>query len=301
MKKIVVFGNQQLTIDCLNVLIKRKDVEIVAVVGCETERDYLQGYPSIERFSKKNKLNFLNPQKLNHQVYNELIKHEPDLGLSIMYRNIFNNQFIKMPKLGLINFHPSLLPSYRGPIPWVWAMINGEDKAGITLHYIDEGIDTGDIIDQSIVKIKNQTGNQLLVDLMDEGIKIFKKNLDKILSGKNSKRKQKHTKASYFGPYNPKIDLIDWFQPSKLVLRRINAVTYPYNGAIAYYNGKEIKIWKAKLFNKSKINLNGPGRIVKVTKNGLVVSTSDGYILITHFESTKEKVEFARKTQFDLI
>lgn len=285
MKKIIVFGNHQLAINCINLLEKSNQVDLEAVIGCETEQDIKQGYPSVKSFCQDNRIKYYNPAKLDSNFLEVFKSLNPDLCFSIMYRNIFPQSFIKIPKMGFINLHPSLLPKYRGPIPWVWAMLNGEQEVGVTLHYIDEGIDSGEIINQTSTTIDESiTGYELLLKLTDAGTKIFKDQLPMILKGTNRRQEQNHILASYYGPFSDKIRIINWYESTNLIIRRINVVTHPYKGAISNLLDSQILIWKASQIKRLKNKLSGPGKIVEVLDNNqFIVSTVDGYILIMDY------------------
>ena len=113
----------------------------------------------------------------------QLIDISPDLILSIYYRKILPKALIDLPRLGCINIHPSALPFYRGPVPTAWAIENGEEEFGITLHLMDLGIDTGDILAQEIYGIgEDETGYELYTRAMDLGYQMFRKNFDNIIN-----------------------------------------------------------------------------------------------------------------------
>ena len=285
MKKIIFFGNQKALIDCIEYSIKQKDVKISLVVGCENENDVKDGNPSIERYCKVNNIPFVNQEEIDDDFLNLVSEISPDVCFSILYRKIFKENLISIPRNGFINIHPSLLPKYRGPIPRVWAMLSGEEVLGTTIHYIDKGIDTGDIIDQKSVKIdENITGHQLNTILNDLGVDLFKKNFKSIISGKAERKVQNHSEASYYGAFNQKIRHIDWFEPTKIILRRINLMTKPYSGAIAVLdNDENMIIWKAEKYNFDKSKLNGPGKVFNLNDSSFCVTTIDGAIKVTDY------------------
>lgn len=288
MKKIIVFGNQQIAIDCIKILINTKDVNLLAVVGCERERDSMFGYPSLKKFCQENNIVYYNPEKLNSQFL-EIIKGlKPNICFSIYYRNIFSPDYISVPSMGFINIHPSLLPKYRGPIPTFWALLNNEKKVGVTLHYMDSGIDTGDIIAHIDYEIpKEITGYELNNLLIEKGVRLFKKQLPLILKSENKRVKQTHEIATYFGPFNQKLRTINWYLPVEQINRLIQALTKPYGGAKASIIYKEIIFWKAQIVEYSKEKLSGPGKIVKVQNDEFMVSGVDGFLMIKDFEILK--------------
>lgn len=286
MKNIAVFGSQQITIGCLEILKKNKSCNIAAVIGCEKPDDKNYNYPSIKEYCKSNNFLFFQPVKLNDDFLNMFKSWNIDIAFSIFYRNIFSQNFISIPKMGLINIHPSLLPKYRGPVPSLWAMLNNETETGITIHYVNDGIDTGDIIKQIPYKIPfDITGYELNNQLMKMGIKIFNDQLPLILMGRCKRIKQDHSKATYFGPFNQNLRKICWYLPSQSIINQILAFTKPYSGAVTYISGMQVIIWKASKRKLSKRKLNGPGKIIKVLNNNhFIISTVDGFLLIEDYE-----------------
>lgn len=301
-KKIIVFGNQQICIDILKILQDRNDVVVSCCVGSELSRDKDFGYASVSNYCNSVGLDFYNPDSLTDAFLETIKKYNPDLFLSVYYRNIFHNNFIEVPPMGVINFHPSLLPKYRGPAPTMWALLNDEKEVGMTMHYIDTGIDTGDIIDQSIVEIPPDiSGFDLNNLVMNQGSILLERSLAKILSGTNKRESQDHTKASYYGSFRGSIRNIDWSTTSQHIYNQVRALTRPYAGAKSKIDDQEVIIWSVLPVTLSR-NLNGPGKIVDILKNGdIIVSTVDGYIKVTDFEFT-ENPDFAvnKKSKFNL-
>lgn len=286
MKKIIIFGNQQICIDCIGILNRlHKLVEIAAVVGCETHEDRNIGYPSLTEYCNKKNILFYNPIKLDKNFLDIIRKHEPDICFSIYYRNIFGPEFLRIPSMGFINFHSSLLPKYRGRTPTLWALLNNEDTVGITLHYVDTGIDTGDIIAQSEYKIpNNMSGYDLNSIIMKKGVELFGQQLHLILKGRNKRIKQNHDMASYYGQFIPQMRIINWYLPVVRIQRQIQALTKPYQGAKTMLSDMEVIIWKAQIINHTKKILSGPGKIIKIYKNKTFIVTGvDGHLLITDY------------------
>lgn len=285
MKKIIVFGNQQIAIDCIKILTNTRDVNLLAVVGCERERDSVFRYPSLKKFCHENNIAYHNPKKLDNQFL-ELIKNlKPDLCFSIYYRNIFSPDYISIPPMGFINIHPSLLPKYRGSIPTFWALLNNEREIGVTMHYIDSGIDSGDIIAQVKCRIPQDiTGFELNSMMAKKGVELFRKQLHIVLGSKNKKVKQVEALVTYFGPFTQNLKIINWSLPIGQIKRQVQALTKPYGGARTFILDRELIIWEAEILKTSKNNLSGQGRIVEVHSNKFIVLGVDGLLLIRNFE-----------------
>lgn len=307
MKKIVIFGGQQITINCIEILKRNRQAKVIAVVGCEKLEDRIYGYPSIKNYCQKNNLLFFQPNKLDDNFLKLFQNWNPDLAFSLYYRYIFQKRYLSVPTMGFINIHPSLLPKYRGQVPSLWALLNNTEVTGVTLHYIDEGIDTGDIIEQITYKIPGSiTGFELNNKLMHLGAKLFQRYLSQILYGQNRRIKQDHSKATYYGPYHPAMRKINWFLPTEGILCQIRAFTKPYAGAVTSILNRKTILWKASPVKLSNRNLGGPAKIIKVLPNKFIVSTVDGFILVDSFEipelTEKNYMDFIRaEKRFDLF
>lgn len=297
MKNVVIFGNQQISIDCTQWLLKRRDVKIVAFVGCEKPRDHEYGYPSIKIFCNENDILFVSPPSLDEAFYELFKSWKPDICLSIYYRRILKSRYLSIPPMGFINLHPSLLPKYRGSMPTLWALFNNEKEVGSTIHYIDEGIDTGDIIAQKKYTLsRNITGYRLHTSLMKIGFSLFKKTFSLILNGRAVRTKQSHESATYFSSFNQQLLTVDWYSSSDKILSKIRALTKPYDGAVTHILDKDIIFWHAKKFMLSNKNLRGPGIIMKTYKDGtFVVSCIDGFLLVTEFTILETTQDFNSK------
>src|SRR5258708_17760296 len=121
-RRIIVFGNQQIGIDCVELLTKNPELELV-VVGCETSLDLSLGYASLKKYCQEKQIRYLDAQLLEDSFWQELESNRPEIGFSIYYRNVFDKKVLDLPRLGFVNIHPSLLPAYREPAPTMWALL----------------------------------------------------------------------------------------------------------------------------------------------------------------------------------
>jgi methionyl-tRNA formyltransferase len=285
MKKAVLFGNQKISIDCIRLLKKTSGINLLAVIGCETYNDNELGYPSVKKFCLENKIIYYNPPRLDDDFLKIFSGLKPDICFSIYYRYIFKTKYLDVPPMGFVNLHPSLLPKYRGPVPTLWALLKGDKKTGITLHYINSGVDTGDIIKSKDFPISDTiTGFRLHSELMKVGFELFKKELPSLLQGTNKRIKQNNMRATYYGQYQNFLRKINWYDSIEKIGNQIRAFTRPYKGAISAIGDKNIVIWKCKkiVFN---FPLAGPGKIVKINPDGsFIVSGVDGFLSILQYE-----------------
>lgn len=167
-----------------------------------------------------------------------------DVLFSINYLFLIDQEMIDKPKIAALNIHGSLLPKYRGRTPHVWSIINGEKKTGITVHHIDIGCDTGDIIYQESIAITDKnTGGDLLNTYKKRYPTIVLNLLQNLKSGDLPKAiKQDETKSTYFEKRTPEDGQIDWNLSANQIVNWVRALSHPYPGAFTYYNNKKIVI-----------------------------------------------------------
>lgn len=179
----------------------------------------------------------------NGRSQNFLIENKCSVILSINYLFIIEEDVIKHPTKFAVNFHGSLLPKYRGRTPHVWSIINNEQKSGITAHLIDNGCDTGDVIEQIEIEIsKTDTGASILNKFNEKYFPLVQKVIDKIENDTISFKPQDHSKATYFGKRTPEDGLIDWNWHKERIFNWVRALSNPYPGAFSFMNGTKIII-----------------------------------------------------------
>jgi len=166
-----------------------------------------------------------------------------DVLVSINYLFIIENDLIRLPEKIAFNIHGSLLPKYRGRTPHIWAIICNEKKTGITAHVIDEGCDTGDIIEQLAIPIKStDTGADILAKYNRRYFSLVKSVLQKIEANDVRFRKQDHTKATCYGKRAPEDGKIDWNWHKERIRNWVRAQAHPYPGAFSYIENTRLII-----------------------------------------------------------
>lgn len=221
----------------------------------------------------------------------------PDLIVVADYRYILKKEVLEIPKLGAINFHPSLLPRYRGRAPVNWAIIRGEKEVGLTVHFIDNGVDNGDILLQE--KVEVDIGDTIK-DIHEKLFPVYDRFACEVIrlfeQGYPPRQKQDESKATIFSRRTSADGLIDWRQNSIDIYNLIRAITYPYPGAFSYVNGKKYLIWSSALVNdrtSGKMVASKPGEICSIDNNGITVKANDGVILLRNVqENGGGKVDF---------
>lgn len=242
---ILFMGGHELGAKTLEHLINN-NINVVGVVVSKNDNDWYRG---VDEIAYKFNLNLYEEKNINDQNFLNKIKSlNLDLIVCVNFDQILKKDIINLPTIGCINTHASLLPKYRGRAPLNWAMINGEKYSGVTVHFIDEGIDTGDIILQEKIKIDE---DDYICDLLNKVKNIYPKivlNAIRALESSNLNLiKPDLSKGFYVNKRTQDDGEIDFSKPSKDILNFIKAISKPYPGAFLYHNNKKIIIWRAHL------------------------------------------------------
>ena len=282
-KKIVIFGCQAIAIRILRHLCKLDNIDVVKLITYEVLSDISRGQESIINVAKDMNIDISNPSKISSDVISEIRELGPDLIISAYYRKIFPKELLTVSKLGIINIHPSLLPFYRGPVPTAWAILNGEKSFGITIHKVDEGIDTGDIVVQKEYGIDDdETGHELYLRAMELGADLFIDNFEDIINN-NIKAKKQSAGGSYFGKLQTRV-LINWKDSAESIKNQVRVRSKPYNPIETILENKYFFINKVSVYQDESFPIQVPGKILKVFNDeSILVSCSDGSIHIKDY------------------
>jgi methionyl-tRNA formyltransferase len=192
---------------------------------------------------------------------------------------------IGLAPLGTVNLHPSLLPRYRGRASINWAILNGDRRLGLTAHFVDEGIDTGDIIEQVSYEIgDDQDVGHCLNILYPLYGGITRKVLSHFECGRVPRMAQDHSRATSFPRRRPEDGRIDWAQSARSIYNLIRAVAFPYPGAFTTLSGQAVTVWKARMASEGASE-SEPGRVIRDHELGPLVQCGQGTLLLTRFET----------------
>jgi methionyl-tRNA formyltransferase len=281
--KIVVFGAQQICRDFIRYLHDQPGVEICLIVTSERPRDARYGYPSVSDEAVQHGYRVESWPRIDASALAEVASLQPDAIFSVYARHIFPEALIRIPRLGAFNVHPSLLPDYRGPAPAAWAILNGEQTTGVTIHVVDKGIDTGDVLIQQEVPIaEEETGFELHQRLMTVGTRLLAEHFWRIMSADLAPRKQVGP-GSYFGEFAAR-GRIDWQRDAEAIRNIIRVHAAPFDSARAVMSGKTLLINKASVMRGDRYPAQGPGRILDLRDGRPVVSCGRGVLLLEDYE-----------------
>ena len=230
----------------------------------------------------------IQPASIRTAEFSDLItKHKPDFIVVVAFGHIMPKNIIALPNLATINIHASLLPKYRGPAPIQWAIINGEKETGITTMLMDEGLDTGDILLYSKIKIAaDDTSGTLHDRLADLGADLLIQTLKSFETGEIVPAPQDHTMATY-APLIKKSDgRINWENPAETLEAFIRGMN-PWPGAFTFHGDKRLIIFKAKPILMDAAET--PGTVIKGFPDELRVATSNGVLSVMGIQGASGK------------
>lgn len=276
----------------------RNDFDIAAVFTHEDDPRENCWFASVKEWATKQDVPYYTADNINDAKWIEKIaKLQPDILFSFYYRKIIGKEILEIPKLGALNLHGSLLPAYRGRCPVNWVLVKGENRTGVTLHFMVDKPDAGDIVGQQEVAIDfNDTARLLYDKLCAAAEHLLDDLLPVIKTGYIPRRKQNLAEGSYYGGRRPEDGRIDWTRPAKEIYNLIRGVTDPYPGAYASLeNGKKILIWWAvpAEFQNEKL----PGD-VSISEQDILVKTGKGAIRLLDIEVAGQRMTDSQISEY---
>lgn len=247
----------------------------------------VSGYQPIHDIAAKNGIRYKKFTKINDSENVEIIKEiQPDYIFVIGLSQLVKKEIIGIAKMGVIGFHPTPLPKMRGRAANVWQVLLGVHETKCSLFFIDEGIDSGDILGQETYFIEDTDYAEDVSRKIDEAAgKLFRKVLMDMMNGTLQPQKQNEEEATYLLRREPEDGQIDWYQPIKMIHTLIRAVSKPYPGAFGKYDGKhQVIIWRAEICeNKKYIGI--PGQIAEITNTYMDIVCKDGLLRVTEYKN----------------
>ena len=294
-KRVVFMGTPDFSVPVLEKLIENTNVVLVV-----TKKDSFVGRKKVLTESPvalcahEHNIEVFKPNKLKDD-YEYILNKKPDIIITCAYGNIVPKVILDYPEYGCINVHASLLPKYRGASPIVSCLLNGEEETGVTLMYMDEGIDTGNMIMSRSIKIEEDDNSLSLSNKLSElGANLLIDTLPKIFEGENFDIPQDNEEATYYGFIKREDEHIDFSDTIKNIKNKVRAFA-PNPYAFIMIDGIEYKISEV---NVEKCETIDTSIIKSVTKNSIDVSASDGIVHITRIKPFGKK-EMSVKEYFN--
>lgn len=229
------------------------------------------------------------PRRIREAAEVEVLRQIPaDIFVVAAFGQILSQEILDMPKYGCVNIHASLLPKYRGAAPIQWAVIDGEEKTGITIQQMNAGVDTGDILYVKEYTLDSkETGASLFDKLMVLGAEAIVEALPLIEAGKITPVPQNEAEATHAAKLTKQLGEMD-FTKSAVVLERLVRGLNSWPSAYTFFRGKQLKIWEAEVVEAGQTT-EVPGTVIAVDKKSITVATGDGGLQILELQIEGKK------------
>lgn len=291
---IVFMGTPEFAVDTLEMLVHNHNVLAVVTQPDKPQgRGYKLKASPVKEVALKYDIDVYQPSKVkgNDEFINQIRDLQPDLIIVVAYGKILPIEILNIPKFGCINSHASLLPRHRGAAPINFAIISGDNKSGITTMFMDEGLDTGDIIEKYEVDIDdNMTAGQLHDKLKVVSAEAIQDTLNKMIQGSATRCKQDDSQSTYAPILTKEFAHIDFSKPAQEIVNLIRGLN-PWPVAYCLYEEKKVKIYEAKKAScdKEKYADCDCGQILDVNDDGILVKCGEDAILITFIQFENKK------------
>jgi methionyl-tRNA formyltransferase len=279
--KLVFFGDGAWAANSLRRLQQGGHEILAVVVRCR---------PSTEELAETARslgLPLLQPADANSSEFVARVRgFTPGLNLSVSYDQIIRRPLLEVAPLGFVNFHAGKLPNYRGRNVVNWALINGETEIGLTAHFMDEGIDTGDILLQRTLPIGwTDTYGDVLSRVVEAFPDLVADAVSLLERSEVARRPQAHLAGTYFGGRGPGDEWLDWADTSRNLHNKVRAISRPGPGARTRLGDRTVIIWRAFWDPSWPTYLATPGQVVgRKEGEGVVVKTGDSALLVKEIE-----------------
>ncbi len=285
-KRVVFMGTPDFAVPILEMLIKETNVVLVVSKEDKERGRGMEVIPTpIKEIAIKNNIPVFTPTKIRED-YQIILDSKPDIIITCAYGQIVPKELLDYPEYGSINVHASLLPRLRGGAPLHKSIIYGEEETGVTIMYMDEKMDSGDIIASEKIKIEDTYNVQDIHDKLSiMGRDLLLKTLPSIFNKTNNRIKQDDSLATYAYNITKEEEKIDFNKTSKEVFNQIRGL-YPFPIAYTTLNGEIVKICSSIISEDDKGEI---GEITKVDKNGITVKCLDKSIVITRLKPSGKK------------
>ena len=291
--KTIFMGTPEFAIPSLKVVAKNTDLKAIF-----TKEDKVNArgnkiiFSPVKQFGIDNEIEVIQPKKVKDEKIIKKIKEiNPDLIVVVAYGKILPKEIIDIPKYGIINVHSSLLPKYRGASPIHSAILNGDTESGVSIMYIEEGLDSGDVILQESCDIlESDTLGTLHDKLKDLGAIGLEKALKLIEDGKVEATKQDESLATFVKPITKEQAKIDWNNTKEVIFNQIRGLN-PFPAAHTFNEKNEnIKIYKSEKLDREYEGKNG--QIVDIiNKKGPVVKVKNGALVLLEVKFQGKKMQ----------
>ncbi|MBD5459770.1 MAG: methionyl-tRNA formyltransferase [Lachnospiraceae bacterium] len=292
--KIVYMGTPDFSVGALEALI-RAGHEITAVVtqpdrprgrGTSGKQDQSMQYSPVKTCALAHGIPVFQPERIKRpEAVERLREFLADVYVVAAFGQLLSKEILEIPRLGCINIHASLLPRYRGASPIQQAVIDGEEKTGITIMQMNEGMDTGDILYQKEILIApKETGASLFNKLAALGAEAIVEALLLLEEGKLKPVVQDESRATHVKMITKAQGRIDWRQSAEVIERLVRGMN-AWPSAYTFWRGRQIKVWEAEVVRPGPGDAAGkPGEVIRVEQDAVMVMTGEGVLRILELQ-----------------
>lgn len=283
--RIVYMGTPDFAVPALEALAKSGHDVVAVVTQPDKARDRGKKvqFTPVKAKALEYDIPVLQPEKVKHneEFYRTLVELKPDLIVVAAYGKILPVSVLELPKYGCVNIHASLLPKYRGAAPIHRAIINGDPVTGVTLMYMAEGMDTGDMIVKAETKIGTKTVEEMHEELAELGARLLMDTLPQLLDGTAPRQAQEESLATYAPMVFKQDGVLDFAKSAEQLCCLVRGMN-SWPGASTTYRGQVVKVWEAQPLPQETGK--APGTVLSVDKTGLKVACGEGVINITKLQ-----------------
>lgn len=288
---VIFMGTPEFSVPVLQGLIDSEEHTVTAVV---TQPDKARGrsgklvFTPVKEVAVNNDIPVYTPVKVKESEFVETLRQIPcDVIVVVAFGQILSKDILEMPPYGCINVHASLLPRWRGAAPMQWAILEGDEKTGVTTMQMAEGLDTGDMLLKAETPIEADDTAETLHDRMSVmGKELLLKTLDSLLNGELTPVPQKDEESCYAKMLSKDLGKISMNWNAEKLERYIRGLN-SWPSAYTTWKGKTLKLWRAKVISGNTEE--APGTIVEVAKNSFTVQTGDGKLEILEVQLEGKK------------
>ena len=267
---------------------ENSDIDVVTKVDTPQGRSYKLTPSETKVAAEKLGLPVFQPENLKEENFKEILEaSSPDVIIVAAYGKILPEYVLEFPKYGCINVHGSLLPEYRGAAPVNRAIMDGKTKTGVTIMYMEKGLDTGDMLSKAEVDITDDTtATELFATLAEVGGRLMCDTLRSVVKGEITPEKQDSEKSTYAEKLTSDDRIIDWSKPAREIVRKIHGLSDEPSATTHTPDGKLLKIFRASVSDDSPEG--EVGEVVSVKKK-LQVKAGEGSVLLLEVQGEGAK------------
>jgi methionyl-tRNA formyltransferase len=285
--RLVFIGCVQFSAACLAHMVTSayEDVEIVGVVTRHDSSNNAD-FQSLVPLARAHNLPLFCADRRDQAALAEWLgSRAPDIVFCLGWSTLLQGQVLRIPRLGVVGYHPTALPRNRGRHPLIWSLALGLKETASTFFLMDEGVDSGDILSQQLVPIdEDENAGSLYRKLTLASLRQLTELIPRLVDGSVKRTPQDHARATYWRKRTKADGQIDWRMPARNIANLVRALSPPYPGAHCLHLAEEVRIWKAEVFDISGSEHLEPGKVVETARDGLIVKCGVDGLKITEHE-----------------